>query len=96
MKERGARQIDVATWAEVDQSSVSRYIDKKRTPELEVMQAIEAGFGLSPGTFFLETREARAQDIVTKAIREGVIELEDIELLIAGYRARRQEEETGS
>lgn len=90
MTERHLRPVDVWTGADISRSDLYRYLKGDRgrrmnSQALETVEKLARFFGLPP-EFFREYREWKAKRLVAEAMAEGLIELEDIELILAGKR----------
>ncbi|MBN1459534.1 MAG: helix-turn-helix transcriptional regulator [Armatimonadetes bacterium] len=85
VQESGLQQLDIAVRAGISEGSVSLYLTGKRYPRPPTMARLAQVFGLAP-EYFKEYREWKAKHLIEQAMAEGLIELEDIELILAAKR----------
>jgi transcriptional regulator with XRE-family HTH domain len=81
----GMQQLDIAVRAGISEGSVSLYLKGERNPRPATMGRLAEAFGLPP-EYFREVRAAKAKKLVEDAMEKGLIDLEDIELILAGKR----------
>ena len=78
------------TAADISRSDLYRYLrgDRGRrmnSQALETVEKLARAFELPP-EYFVEYRAAKAKHLVEQAMAAGLIDLEDIELILAGKR----------
>ena len=95
---------DLVRATKLTPATISRYLSGKRgqivhpqkrvlnKQTLETIEAIARAFNVEP-SYFVEYRRALAAELVIEAIESQVIDLEDIEMLLAGYRLLVPEDE---
>lgn len=87
VRQTGMQQLDIAVRAGISEGAVSLYLTGKRFPRPATMAKLAVALGQEP-EHFREYREWKAKHLVEEAMAEGLIELEDIELILAGKRYR--------
>lgn len=92
MQERGMSRTDLWTAADISRSDLYRYLKGSRgrrmnSQALETVEKLARALGVEP-EYFKEYRQAKAAKLVADAMADGLIELEDIELILAGKRYR--------
>lgn len=87
VQETGLQQLDIAVRAGISEGSISLYLTGRRFPRPATMARLAIALGVEP-EYFREYREWKAQKLVREAMEQGMIELEDIELILAGKRYR--------
>lgn len=85
VQQTGLQQLDIAVRAGISEGSVSLYLTGKRYPRPATMARLAKAFNLEP-EYFREYREWKAKHLVEQAMAAGLIDLEDIELILAGKR----------
>lgn len=65
MKERGVDQLRLSTLADLNQSSISRYLDGLRKPSVVSMESIASALEVSPD-FFLEYRIEKVKEAMER------------------------------
>lgn len=92
---RGIDQRELAARADINQGTVSRYLDGLRVPTPPTMERIAAVLEVKPEEVFREYRQWKAKHLVEEAMAAGLIDLEDIELILAGKRIETDRRQTG-
>ncbi|MBN1837880.1 MAG: helix-turn-helix transcriptional regulator [Spirochaetales bacterium] len=85
VRDTGSQQLDIAVRAGISEGSVSLYLTGKRYPRPATMARLATAFNLPP-EYFREYRQWKAKHLVEEAMAQGLIDLEDIELILAGKR----------
>ncbi len=85
VQQTGMQQLDIAVRAGISEGSVSLYLTGKRFPRPATMAKLAVAFGREP-EYFREYREWKAKHLIEQAMTDGLIDLEDIELILAGKR----------
>lgn len=94
MDEAGLGEADLAARTTLTQGTVNKYLRSRRgrqmnSKSLETVRQLAAAFALPP-EYFREYREWKAKRLVEEAMTTGLLELEDIELIVAEKRLQRQ------
>jgi len=89
MERHDLTETEVAARASVTQGTVNKYLHTRRGRQMNArsvvtVEKLAAALGIEPEYF----KEYRTWKAVREAIAEGLIELEDIELILAGKRYR--------
>jgi len=76
----------------VSQGTINKYLRSRRgrvmnARSVETVRQIAAALSVPP-EYFLEYRQWKAKQLVEKAMAKGLIDLEDIELILAGKKYR--------
>ncbi|MCL5942123.1 MAG: helix-turn-helix transcriptional regulator [Actinobacteria bacterium] len=100
MDEQGLTETDLAGRTELNQSTVNRYLRKRRGRQLnprtiETITQLARAVGKDP-SYFLEVRIYEARHQVEKAMREGLLSLETLETLLEELRLEREAREARS
>lgn len=95
--------IDAAGWTEeelarrtsVSQGTINKYLRSRRGRQMnsrsvETVRQIAAALSVEP-EYFLEYRQWKAKQLVDEAMAGGLIDLEDIELILAGKRYKNSQ-----
>ena len=91
MNERGiADGIEMSGVADVSAATVSLYLSGKRgrrmnSQAVKTVEKLAGALGVEP-EYFREYREWKAKHLIEEAMAAGLIDLEDIELILAGKR----------
>ena len=88
MEATGLQQLELAVRSDVSEAAVSLYLSGQRQPRPTTIEKLARGLDIPP-EYFREWREAKAKQLVQSAMAEGIIELEDIELVLAVKRFER-------
>lgn len=97
MQERGLSGSELAAKAGVTAATVSFYLSGARgrrmnKPALATVERLAESLGVS-STYFLEVRQVYVKERCDYALAEGLIEPEDIDMLIDVRRALRAEQQ---
>lgn len=97
MAERHLRPVDLWTAADISRSDLYRYLRGDRgvrmnSQAIVTVEKLAKALDVEP-EYFREYREWKAQKLVREAMAAGLIELEDIELILAGKRYQRAHQE---
>ena len=87
MERRHLEQLDLAVRADLSQAAVSYYLGGRRVPRLKTIEKLASALEISPEYFALY-RRTKAKHLLEEAMAQGLIDLEDIELILAGKRYR--------
>ena len=90
--EVGWTEEELARHTSVTQGTINKYLRSRRGREMnsrsvETVRQIAAAFSVPP-EYFLEYRQWKAKQLVAEAMAKGLIDLEDIELILAGKKYR--------
>ena len=96
MEERGMSETELMAAAQVSPSTVNLYLSGKRgvrinSQAMQTVQKLAGALRVEP-EYFCEYRQARAEQLVRRGIASGVIDLEDVELLLTAHEERLTEE----
>lgn len=94
MAGRRMEQLDLAVRADISQAAISYYLSGRRVPQLRTIEKIAAALEVEPEYFELY-RRTKAKHLVDQAMTDGLIDLEDIELILAGKRFAGKTPKTG-
>ncbi len=91
-------QTELAAAAEVTPATISRYLSRHRARRmnaqaLATVEKLARALDVEP-EYFLEYRQAKAKRLVEEAMAQGLIDLEDIELILARKRYQKRREGT--
>ncbi|HZJ03015.1 MAG TPA: helix-turn-helix transcriptional regulator [Thermoleophilia bacterium] len=92
MDERGMNETDLMAAAQVSPSTVNLYLAGKRgvrvnSQAMKTVQKLAGALRVEP-EYFCEYRQARAEQLVRHGISQGIIDLEDVELLLTAHQER--------
>jgi len=78
--------------ASVSQGTINKYLRSRRgrvmnARSVETVRQLAAALSVPP-EYFLEYRQWKAKQLVAEAMEKGLIDLEDIELILAGKKYR--------
>lgn len=85
MRERRLQQLELAVRSEVSEAAISLYLSGRRRPRMQTMEKLARGLDLPP-QYFAEWRAAKAKVLVEEAMAKGLVDLEDIELILERRR----------
>ena len=93
-------ETELAAEADISQGTVNKYLHRRRGTQmnprsLRTVEKLADALGVAPD-YFLEYRQATAERLVKEAMAAGLIDLEDIELILAGRADRARATEKGS
>mgnify|MGYP000977729511 CR=1 FL=1 len=88
----GLTEEELASRTSVTQGTINKYLRSRRGRQMnsrsvETVRQIAAAL-LVPPEYFLEYRQWKAKQLVDEAMAKGLIDLEDIELILAGKKYR--------
>jgi transcriptional regulator with XRE-family HTH domain len=94
MDKVGWTEEELASRTSVTQGTINKYLRSRRGREMnsrsvETVRQIAAALSVTP-EYFLEYRQWKAKQLVAEAMAKGLIDLEDIELILAGKRYREK------
>lgn len=92
MNDRQMTQTDVWALADISPAVLSRYLRGERgrrmnSQAITTVEKLAKALSVEP-EYFVEYRAWKAQKLVREAMAQGLIDLEDIELILAGKRYR--------
>ncbi len=97
----GLTEEELASRTSVTQGTINKYLRSRRGRQMnsrsvETVRQIAAALSVPP-EYFLEYRQWKAKQLVDQAMADGLIELEDIELVLAGkkYQGTRGDHRDG-
>ena len=90
--EAGLTEDELASRTTVTQGTINKYLRSRRglqmnSRSVETVRQIAAALSVPP-EYFLEYRQWKAKQLLGEAMAKGLIDLEDIELILAGKKYR--------
>jgi transcriptional regulator with XRE-family HTH domain len=86
MRQRGLQQLELAVRSDVSEAAISLYLSGRRRPRITTIEKLARGLDLAPD-HFVEWRAARAKVLIEEAMAKGLLDLEDIELILERRKA---------
>jgi transcriptional regulator with XRE-family HTH domain len=91
----GLTEDQLASRTTVTQGTINKYLRSRRgrqmnSRSIETVRQIAAALSVPP-EYFLEYRQWKAKHLIEEAMAAGLIDLEDIELILAGKRYQQGE-----
>ncbi len=86
MRQRKLQQLELAVRSDVSEAAISLYLSGRRQPRMATIEKLARGLELPPD-YFAEWRAARAKALIESAMAQGLVELEDVELILERRRA---------
>lgn len=90
LSQRDMTETELMAAAGVSPATVNRYLTGSRgrrmnSQAIKTVEKLAAALGVEP-EYFLEYRQWKARQLVEQAMREGLIDLNDIELIIKKHQ----------